>query len=108
MLFFDYDRDTQHRRMFMTDYRNPANVKLISDLNVNDRYNDIGQPVTKMLPNGSNVIRQIGRRYFPDRHRSIAAGRPAVFPADEFEIAENRRDLPFGYGRLRIRRRGDR
>ena len=42
MLFYDYNRDTQHRRIFMADYRNPSNVKLVSDLNVNDRYNDIG------------------------------------------------------------------
>lgn len=64
MWFFDYDRDKQRRRIFMTDYRNPAQVKLISDLNINDRYNDIGTPVTKVLPNGSNVIRQNGDDIF--------------------------------------------
>jgi dipeptidyl aminopeptidase/acylaminoacyl peptidase len=64
MWFFDYDRDKQRRRIFMTDYRNPANVKLVSDLNVNDRYNDIGNPITKTLPNGSNVIRQNGDDVF--------------------------------------------
>ncbi len=60
MLFYDYNRDTQHRRIFMTDYRNPASVKMLSDLNTDDRYNDIGTPVTKVLANGSNVIRQNG------------------------------------------------
>jgi dipeptidyl aminopeptidase/acylaminoacyl peptidase len=64
MWFYDFDRDTRRRRIFMTDYRNPATIKLISDLNVNDRYNDIGQPVTKVLPSGSNVIRQNGDRIF--------------------------------------------
>ncbi|MEO8574363.1 MAG: prolyl oligopeptidase family serine peptidase [Pyrinomonadaceae bacterium] len=64
MWFFDYNRDTQRRRIFMTDYRNPSNVKLVSDLNVNDRYNDIGTPITKVLPNGSNVIRQTGDDIF--------------------------------------------
>jgi len=64
MLFYDYNRDTEHRRMFLTDYRNPSNVKLVSDLNVNDRYNDIGFPVTKVLPNGGNVIRQNGDEIF--------------------------------------------
>ncbi len=64
MWFFDYDRDKQRRRIFMTDYRNPAAVKLVSDLNVNDRYNDIGTPVTKTLPNGSNVVRQNGDDIF--------------------------------------------
>ncbi len=60
MWFNDFNRDTQRRRIFMTDYRNPATVKLIADLNVRDRYNDIGSPVTKTLPNGTNVIRQNG------------------------------------------------
>ena len=64
MWFYDYDRDTQRRRIFMTDYRNPSSVKLISDLSVNDRYNDIGTPVTKLLPNGTSVVRQTGDDIF--------------------------------------------
>jgi hypothetical protein len=64
MLFYDYDRDKQRRRIFMTDYRNPANATLVSDLNVNDRYNDIGQPVMKQQPNGTSVIRQNGDYIF--------------------------------------------
>lgn len=64
MWFFDYNRDTQRRRIFMTDYRNAAAPKLISDLNVNDRYSDIGSPVTRTLPNGSNVIWQVGDEIF--------------------------------------------
>ncbi len=64
MWFFDFDRDTRRRRIFMTDYRNPASVKLVSDLNVNDRYNDIGQPIMKILPNGSSVMRQTGDEIF--------------------------------------------
>lgn len=64
MFYYDYNRDTQRRRMFMTDYRNPSSSKLISDLNVNDRYNDIGNPVSKQLPNGTSVIRQNGESIF--------------------------------------------
>ena len=64
MFFFDYNRDTQRRRMFSTDYRNPAGSTLVSDLNVNDRYNDIGNPVMKVLPNGANVVRQNGDEIF--------------------------------------------
>ncbi len=64
MLFYDYNRDTQRRRVFMTDYKNPSDVKLISDLNTNDRYNDIGTPVTKQLPNGTSVIRQNGSEIY--------------------------------------------
>ena len=64
MMFYDYDRDKQRRRIFMTDYRNPAKVTLVSDLNVNDRYNDIGQPIMKLRPNGTSVIRQNGDYIF--------------------------------------------
>ncbi|MCU1289548.1 MAG: glutamyl peptidase, partial [Acidobacteria bacterium] len=60
MLFYDYNRDTQRRRIFAVDYRNPQAPKMISDLNTGDRYGDIGQPVTKRLPNGFSVIQQNG------------------------------------------------
>ena len=64
MLFYDYDRDTQRRRIFATDFRDASNVKLLSDLNVNDRYNDLGSPVMKMLPSGVSVIAQQGDDIF--------------------------------------------
>ncbi|HVF47433.1 MAG TPA: prolyl oligopeptidase family serine peptidase [Pyrinomonadaceae bacterium] len=64
MFFFDYNRDTQRRRMFMTDYRNPSSVKQIFDLNINDRYGDIGTLITKTLPNGVTVVRQSGDNIF--------------------------------------------
>lgn len=64
MFYYDYNRDTQRRRMFVTDYRNPSNAKLISDLNINDRYNDIGAPVTRIQPNGVTLVRQNGDEIF--------------------------------------------
>ena len=64
MFFYDYNRDTQRRRIFSVDYRNPQAPKLISDLSINERYNDIGQPVTKRLPNGFSVIQQNGDEIF--------------------------------------------
>ncbi len=61
MLFYDYNRDTQKRRLYLMDYKNPSEKpKLVSDLNIRDRYNDIGQPVTKQLPNGKSVFIQNG------------------------------------------------
>lgn len=60
MWYYDYDRDKQRRRIFMTKYFDGAESKLISDLNVRDRYNDIGSPETKVLPNGKRVIIQNG------------------------------------------------
>jgi dipeptidyl aminopeptidase/acylaminoacyl peptidase len=64
MLFYDFNREKLQRRIFATDYRNPNAPKLVSDLNINDRYNDIGQPVTKRLPNGYSVIQQNGDEIF--------------------------------------------
>lgn len=74
MLFYDYDRDKQRRRIFSMDYRNPAAPKLISDLNINDRYGDIGQPVTKRLPNGVSVIQQNGDEIFLSGNGSSSEG----------------------------------
>ncbi len=64
MLFYDFDRDTLKRRIFMMDYRGNSTPKLVSELNIRDRYNDIGQPVTKMLANGKSVILQNGDEIF--------------------------------------------
>jgi dipeptidyl aminopeptidase/acylaminoacyl peptidase len=64
MLFYDFDRDAQRRRIFMTDYRDPKEAKVISDLNVSDRYNDIGSPITKTLPSANSVIVQNGDEIF--------------------------------------------
>lgn len=61
MWFADQNRDTRHRRIYTMDYRSgDSKPKLISDLDVNDRYNDIGTPVLKTLPNGERVIQQDG------------------------------------------------
>lgn len=64
MFYFDFNRDNQRRRMFMTDYREPTKSKIISDLNSRDRYNAIGSPVMKTLPDGSSVVRQSGDSIF--------------------------------------------
>lgn len=64
MFFYDFDRDKQRSRVFMTDPKNPSSVKMLSDLNVNDAYNDIGNPINKQLPNGFNAVRQNGDEIF--------------------------------------------
>jgi dipeptidyl aminopeptidase/acylaminoacyl peptidase len=64
MFFFDFDRTRLQRRIFSVDYRNPQTPRLISDLNINDRYNDPGQPVMKRLANGYSVMHQQGDSIF--------------------------------------------
>lgn len=78
MWFGDFDRDKQRRRIFVTNYRNPSNVRLVSDLNMNDRYGDIGQPVTKRTANGDNVILQSpsGEVYLRGNGASAEGDRP--------------------------------
>ncbi len=63
MMFSDTNRDTQHRRVFVADYRNPSSVKVISDLNTRDRYNELGQPLMTNRRAGG-VIRQDGDDIF--------------------------------------------
>ena len=100
MWFFDYNRDTQRRRIFMTDYRNPSTAKLISDLNVNDRYNDIGNPVTKMLPNGYNAVQQNGDYVFLTGAGSSPEGDRPFLRRMDLNTLQNGRDIPLGKGRV--------
>jgi dipeptidyl aminopeptidase/acylaminoacyl peptidase len=76
MWFYDYDRDSRVRRIFETKYTDSSAPKLISSLNVNDRYNDIGSPVMKTLPDGGSVMTTLkdgvlltGRGATPDGDR---------------------------------------
>lgn len=64
MFYYDYNRDKQTIRMFMTDPKNPTNAKMLYDINVNDAYADPGNPVNRILPNGFNAVRQNGDEIF--------------------------------------------
>ena len=55
------DRKRNWNRTWLVDPREPAKVRLFTDLSAKDRYKDPGSPVMKMLPNGESVIRQDGR-----------------------------------------------
>lgn len=79
MIYFDFNRDTQKRRLFLSNYRDPSNAKVISDLSVNDRYNDLGQPVTRMQPNGVTLIRQNGDDIFLSSAGATPQGDRPVF-----------------------------
>ncbi|MEZ5305734.1 MAG: prolyl oligopeptidase family serine peptidase [Pyrinomonadaceae bacterium] len=53
---YDYDREKQRRRLIETTLADGSKQRVISDLNIRDRYNNPGSPVTKTLPNGKDVI----------------------------------------------------
>ena len=61
----DYDRNRRWRRTFLIypDDRTIA-PRLVWSLNVQDRYNDPGTPVLRLLPNGQRVIQQHGEWIF--------------------------------------------
>lgn len=65
MLFYDFNRDNQRRRIFAMNFNNPAEQpRLVSDLNINDRYKDPGQPILRTLPTGKSAIRMNGDEIF--------------------------------------------
>ncbi len=64
MFVTDFNRDTNRRKLWMLDYRSSSTPKLVSDLNINDRYGNIGNFVTKTLPNGYGVVMQDGDDVF--------------------------------------------
>ncbi|HMQ02462.1 MAG TPA: prolyl oligopeptidase family serine peptidase [Pyrinomonadaceae bacterium] len=90
MWYFDFDRDTRKRRIFMTDYRSPSAVKLIDERNISDRYGDIGNPVTKILPTGSSVIRQFGDEIYLSGAGASTQGDRPFFRAMNLKTLETR------------------
>ncbi len=65
MFVTEFNRDTNKRKIWMLDYRSQSfTPRLVSDLSINERYNDIGNFVNKRLPNGYNVVMQDGDDVF--------------------------------------------
>ena len=75
MFVSEINRETQKRKMWMLDYRNQSvTPRVVSDLNVNDRYNDIGNFVSKRLSNGYNVVLQNGENIFTSGNGATPQG----------------------------------
>lgn len=65
MFVTEFNSETRKRKIWMLNYRNSSVApKVVSDLNINDRYNDIGSFVSKRLPNGYIVVLQSGDNVF--------------------------------------------
>ena len=61
MLVSDNNFETRVIRTWVVNFDRPTEQpKMISSRNANDRYSDIGSPVSKMLPTGRSVVRQDG------------------------------------------------
>lgn len=75
MFVTEINRDTNRRKMWMLDYRNSSiTPKVVVDLNLNDRYNDIGNFVTKRLSNGYSVVMRDGDDVFTSGNGATPEG----------------------------------
>lgn len=75
MFVTEINRDTQKRKMWMLDYRSQTfTPRVVYELNVNDRYNDIGNFVTKRLPSGYSVVLQDGEDVFTSGNGATPQG----------------------------------
>ena len=60
----EYQREKRWRKTWALSLRRPQEQRLLFDLSVNDAYNDPGQPVTRTLANGFEVLRQDGAHVY--------------------------------------------
>ncbi len=83
-LVTDYDRDTRTARTLMLHADQPlAPPRVIWQRNVQDRYNDPGTPVTRLMPNGQRAIVQSGDGiYLAGTGASSAGDRPFLDAID--------------------------
>jgi dipeptidyl aminopeptidase/acylaminoacyl peptidase len=56
LLVREYQRDRRRLRTWLLDPDGPEAVRLVWDLNVQDRYQDPGTPLTRLLPNGQRAL----------------------------------------------------
>lgn len=64
LILTDYDSKKRIARQFLVDPANPESKRQLTSRNVQDRYRDPGQFVTKALPNGARVLAQSGDAMF--------------------------------------------
>jgi dipeptidyl aminopeptidase/acylaminoacyl peptidase len=86
-LVVDFERDRRRRRTFLVDADRAGNEpRLIWDLSIHDRYNAPGEPVTRTLSSGHQVIRQHGNSIFLIGQGASPKGdRPFL---DQFDLGE--------------------
>jgi len=61
----EYDRDRRWSRTWLLNFNDQDKPpRLIWDRSIQDRYGDPGSPVTKRLPSGEAVVRQMGNSIF--------------------------------------------
>jgi dipeptidyl aminopeptidase/acylaminoacyl peptidase len=88
-LLTEYDENKHWRRTFLADVDRPAaKYPMIWDMSSDERYDDPGTPVHKVLPNGAWVVRQDGGAIYLDGQGASTEGdRPFL---DRFDLASRK------------------
>lgn len=73
----EFDRPTRRARLWLVDLKNPEFKKLLFDINIEDRYNNPGNPVTWINRNGKRVLVQT-----PDKKSIYLIGEGATPEGD--------------------------
>ncbi len=96
-LLREYDDNRHWRRTFLIDAGHPeTKPRLIWDLSSDESYEDPGQPVYRILPNGKWVMRQMGDTIFLSGQGASPAGdRPFL---DSFDLRTGKAQRLFRCG----------
>ncbi|MGZ8868962.1 MAG: prolyl oligopeptidase family serine peptidase [Thermoanaerobaculia bacterium] len=91
-LLQEYDDNRHWRRTFLIDAEHPdAKPRVIWDLSSDELYEDPGQPVLRMMPNGEWAVRQKGDTIFLSGSGESPAGDRPFLDAFDLRTGESRR-----------------
>jgi dipeptidyl aminopeptidase/acylaminoacyl peptidase len=91
-LLQEYDDNRHWRRTFLIDAEHPeTKPRLIWDLSSNELYEDPGQPVGRILPNGKSAMRQIGDTIFLSGQGASPAGDRPFLDSFDLRTGKSRR-----------------
>jgi dipeptidyl aminopeptidase/acylaminoacyl peptidase len=93
-LVSDYDRKNKHRRTFLFDLsKSFGAAKLLWDLSINERYNDPGTPLMRLLPNGHTVLwMNDGKLFLHGNGATTGGDRPFL---DQFDPGTQKKERLF-------------
>jgi dipeptidyl aminopeptidase/acylaminoacyl peptidase len=93
----DYDRDRRFERVYLGNAATPASQpRIISDLDINDRYNDPGAPVQRTLATNHRAILRHGEHvYLTGTGASAEGDRPFL---DRFNLTTGKSERLFRAG----------
>ncbi len=92
----EYERERRWRTTVALNLRAPQKKRVLFDCSVNDAYGDPGQPLTRTLANGFQVLRQDGNAvYLAGRGATPEGARPFL---DRFDVVTKKTERLFHSG----------